>query len=100
MPVDQVLDPEIAFAFADLGNEIAEQIEAALRQAASSERERMARELHDTAIRHLFATGLSLVAAASRTTDPELVSRLETAVEEIDGVIRELRRAIFPSTFG
>ena len=66
--------------------------------ALSEERERVARDLHDTVIQQLFATGLSLVSSASRTTDLELAARLNAAVDEIDGAIRQLRTAIFASS--
>jgi signal transduction histidine kinase len=68
--------------------------------ALSEERERVARDLHDTVIQQLFATGLALVSSASRTTDVGLAGRLNTAVDEIDGAIRQLRMAIFASSGG
>jgi signal transduction histidine kinase len=66
-------------------------------QALTDERERVARDLHDTVIQQLFATGLALISTAGRTTDPVLADRLNTAVDEIDGAIRQLRAAIFAS---
>jgi signal transduction histidine kinase len=68
--------------------------------ALTVERERVARDLHDTVIRQLFATGLALVSCASRTNDPELVDRLNGAVDGIDSAIRQLRTAIFSSVSG
>ena len=66
----------------------------------SDERERVARDLHDTVIQQLFATGLALASSASRTTDLDLADRLNRAVDEIDGAIRQLRTAIFASGGG
>ncbi len=60
------------------------------------ERERIGRDLHDTVIQRLFATGLSLQATIRRVDDqPEAASRLERAVDEIDMTVREIRSTIF-----
>jgi len=63
--------------------------------ALVDERERIARDLHDTVIQRLFAVGLSLQGAHGGCTDPKLAARLETAIDEIDGTIRDIRTAIF-----
>lgn len=68
--------------------------------AVAEERERVARDLHDTVIQQLFATGLALASSANRTTDVELAQRLNAAVDEIDGAIRQLRTAIFAAGGG
>jgi signal transduction histidine kinase len=59
------------------------------------ERERIAKELHDGVIQSLFAVGMGLQAAAGMSNDEEIERRLESAVEEIDGAIRDLRNYIF-----
>jgi PAS domain S-box-containing protein len=64
-------------------------------EALAEERERVARDLHDTVVQQLFATGLSLQSAAGRATDDELAMRLNAAVDSIDSAIRQLRTAIF-----
>jgi PAS domain S-box-containing protein len=64
-------------------------------ETLADERERVARDLHDTVVQQLFATGLSLQSAAARATDEELAVRLNTAVDSIDSAIRQLRTAIF-----
>jgi PAS domain S-box-containing protein len=64
-------------------------------ETLADERERVARDLHDTVVQQLFATGLSLQSAAARATDEELAARLNTAVDSIDSAIRQLRTAIF-----
>jgi signal transduction histidine kinase len=62
--------------------------------AVISERERIARELHDTVIQRLFAVGMQLQAAAlSRPAD--LDARLAAAVSDVDDTIRDIRRTIF-----
>jgi hypothetical protein len=52
-------------------------------------------ELPAAIVRRLFAAGLSLHAAAERTTQPEVQQRIETALDEIDQAIREVRDNVF-----
>jgi len=60
------------------------------------DRERIGRDLHDTVIQRLFATGLSLQAVIRRSGDnPEVVDRLEQAVDDIDHTVKEIRSTIF-----
>ena len=59
------------------------------------DRERIARDLHDTVIQQLFATGMSLQGLASRAREAEVRTRLGDAVDGIDISIRQLREAIF-----
>ena len=59
------------------------------------ERERIARDLHDDVIQRLFATGLSLQAAAQMVKEPVAVERIMRAVDELDTSIRQVRSTIF-----
>jgi signal transduction histidine kinase len=59
------------------------------------ERERIARDLHDKVIQRLFATGLTLQGAARLSVRPEVASRLEQAVVDLDDTVREIRTTIF-----
>jgi signal transduction histidine kinase len=59
------------------------------------DRERIARDLHDTVIQQLFATGMGLQALAATITDPEAKDRLRTSIDGIDAAIHQLREAIF-----
>ena len=59
-----------------------------------SERERIARDLHDTVIQRLFAVGLSLE-ATGRRPQAETEERLHRAVADIDDTIRSIRSSIF-----
>ena len=59
------------------------------------DRERIARDLHDTVIQRLFATGLALQGAAARAGDAEMVDRLQHAVEDLDDTVRHIRTTIF-----
>jgi signal transduction histidine kinase len=65
------------------------------RLAVLEDRERIAKELHDGVIQALFAVGMSLQGAAALSRDPALEHRIEAAVAEIDGAIRDLRNYIF-----
>lgn len=67
------------------------------RAALLEERERIARDLHDSIIQDLFAVGLSIQAQVNRI-DPvqdEVRRWLEEAVEKLDETISALRRFIF-----
>ncbi len=59
------------------------------------ERERIAKELHDGIIQSLFAVGMSLQGTALMANSPDVTTRVERAVEELDRVIRDLRNYIF-----
>lgn len=67
------------------------------RLALVEERERIARELHDSVIQELFAVGLSLQAAANQTSSkPDLVrARILDSVDQLDESITTLRQYIF-----
>ncbi|HEY6565892.1 MAG TPA: GAF domain-containing sensor histidine kinase [Actinomycetota bacterium] len=76
-----------------------EEAQRAQRELARSElldeRERIAKELHDGVIQSLFAVGMSLQGTAAATDDVGVAQRLQAAIEEIDGAIRDLRNYIF-----
>jgi signal transduction histidine kinase len=59
------------------------------------DRERIARNLHDTVIQRLFAVGMMLQAIAPGATRSADGDRLMQAVDEIDATIREIRSSIF-----
>ena len=67
------------------------------RLALIEDRERIARELHDSVIQDLFAVGLSLQTAAGQVDhDPEGVrDRILESVDRLDASISTLRRYIF-----
>jgi signal transduction histidine kinase len=92
-------DEELAVALAAAAGVAIEnaRLHARVRQLTLAEdRERIARDLHDTVIQRLFATGLLLQSAAGRLADrPEVAERLERAVEDLDATVREVRSVIF-----
>ncbi len=59
------------------------------------DRERIARDLHDTVIQRLFATGMSLQGIARRADDVEVGDRIQQAVDDLDDTIRDIRGVIF-----
>lgn len=59
------------------------------------ERDRIARDLHDTVIQRLFAIGLNLQSVAQLSLDDGARRRLESAVDDLDTTVREIRSAIF-----
>lgn len=65
---------------------------ARARLAVADEHDRIARDLHDTVIQRLFATGLGLQGAAERS---DVRERIDRAVSGIDDAIRDLRTSIF-----
>lgn len=60
-----------------------------------SDRERIARDLHDHVIQRLFAAGLSLQGAIPRARSTEVQQRLSDTVDELQAVIQEIRTTIF-----
>jgi len=69
-----------------------------LRRAALLEdRERIARDLHDSIIQDLFAVGLNLQAATAQVaTDPDGVrDKIDASIDQLDESIGSLRRYIF-----
>jgi len=69
------------------------------RSAVYEDRDRMARDLHDTVIQRLFALGLTLQGIAARLPDAA-ASQLGGAVSEIDRVITQVRSTIYELGMG
>ena len=63
--------------------------------ATLEDRERIARDLHDTVIQRLFAIGLSLQATLRLVSDLTVSARLLSAVDDLDTTVRDVRAAIF-----
>jgi signal transduction histidine kinase len=60
-----------------------------------TDRDRIARDLHDLVIQRLFATGLHLQGARRTATGDDLTRRLDQAVADLDVTIRDIRSTIF-----
>jgi len=67
----------------------------AQRVAILEDRERIAKELHDGVIQALFAVGMGLQGTALASADADQTAHVESAVAELDRVIRDLRNYIF-----
>jgi signal transduction histidine kinase len=61
----------------------------------SEERERLARDLHDTVIQRLFGVGLALQISLSSVLDDDVRSRINNVLDELDATIHEIRTTIF-----
>ena len=70
-------------------------VDSTRRRLIAEDRERIARDLHDTVIQELFALGMTLQATVATVTDPEIASRLDSAVIGLDQVIHSIRALIF-----
>lgn len=63
--------------------------------ALYEDRDRIARDLHDTVIQRLFAIGLGLQGLVPVVGDPVIAQRLDNAIDQLDETVREVRSAIF-----
>lgn len=89
---------ETMAAFADQAA-LAWQLASSQRRAREldvvTERDRIARELHDNVIQRLFAVGLGLQGTGPRVRDPETRRRLSDAVDDLQAVIQDIQTTIF-----
>lgn len=60
-----------------------------------TDRDRIARDLHDHVIQRLFAAGLALQGAIPRIRPADAAQRVEKCVDDLQEVISEIRTAIF-----
>jgi two-component system, NarL family, sensor histidine kinase DevS len=60
-----------------------------------TDRDRIARDLHDHVIQRLFAVGLALQGTIPRARYPEVRQRISEAVDDLQAVIQEIRTTIF-----
>ncbi|MFB9924575.1 GAF domain-containing sensor histidine kinase [Amycolatopsis halotolerans] len=85
-------------SFADqaaLALQLAAQQRAARERDVLSDRDRIARDLHDHVIQRLFAVGLAMQSTQRRTKTPELQRRLQESIDQMHEIVREIRTAIF-----
>jgi signal transduction histidine kinase len=58
------------------------------------ERARISRDLHDLVVQELFAMGMRLNTLRRDGTDPETVSSIDSSLESLDRVVRQIRSTI------
>ncbi|MFI1913626.1 GAF domain-containing sensor histidine kinase [Nocardia sp. NPDC020380] len=63
--------------------------------ALMEDRDRIARDLHDTVIQRIYASGLALQGALRLEPAPEVAERLERVVTALDETIQDIRATIF-----
>jgi signal transduction histidine kinase len=89
----RLLEPFAAQAAVAL--ELAERRRDAERIVVLEDRERIAKDLHDTVIQRLFATAMTLMGAIKITQKTEVARRVQGAVDDLDDTIRQVRSTIF-----
>jgi two-component system sensor histidine kinase DevS len=60
-----------------------------------TDRDRIARELHDHVIQRLFAVGLAMQATLPLARSPEVTRRLTASIDDLQDVVQDIRTAIF-----
>ena len=95
---DDIEERELLASFADQAALALDRAQALLDReelAVTTDRGRIALDLHDLVIQRLFATGLQLQAIQSAAVYPETSVRIGKAVDDLDLTIRDIRRTIF-----
>ncbi|KAA9375484.1 GAF domain-containing protein [Microbispora cellulosiformans] len=75
--------------------ELAEARRDAERLGLLEDRDRIAKDLHDVVIQRLFAVAMTLMSTVRLVERPEASSRLQSAIDELDTTIRQIRSTIF-----
>ncbi len=91
-------DRELLVSFADqaaLALDRTQALEDREQMAVISDRDRIARDLHDVVIQRLFATGLHMQSIRSAAPTDELRERIDQSVRDLDQTIRDIRGTIF-----
>jgi signal transduction histidine kinase len=71
-------------------------LHASIRELSiAADRDRIARDLHDTVIQRLFGIGLALQGARHLVIEPELLGRIQHAIDDIDTTILQVRTTVF-----
>ena len=94
----EVEDLELLASFADqaaLALDRTQALEDREQMAVVSDRDRIARDLHDVVIQRLFATGLHMQSIRSAAPTDELRERIDQSVRDLDQTIRDIRGTIF-----
>jgi GAF domain-containing protein len=92
------VDARLPASFAEqaaLALQVLRSKEAERRLAVFEDRDRIGRDLHDLVIQRLFAVGLSLQSVSRISDVPQVTSRIDAAVDDLDATIKDIRRSIF-----
>jgi signal transduction histidine kinase len=95
---DELEERELLSSFADqaaLALDRTQALEDREQMAVISDRDRIARDLHDVVIQRLFATGLHMQSIRSAAPNDELKARIDQSVKDLDQTIRDIRGTIF-----
>lgn len=60
-----------------------------------SDRDRIARDMHDHVIQRIFAVGLDLQSISGRVRSDEIGKRIDRCIDDLQGVIDHMRQTIF-----
>ncbi|MCW2901536.1 MAG: sensor signal transduction histidine kinase [Streptosporangiaceae bacterium] len=75
--------------------ELAEHRRDAERLVVLEDRDRIAKDLHDTVIQRLFAAAMTLMSATKIIDKPDVALRVRRAIDDLDDTIRQIRSTIF-----
>jgi signal transduction histidine kinase len=92
------VDPSMPASFAEqatLALQVARSRADQARLTVFEDRDRIGQDLHDLVIQRLFAVGLGLQSIANLAHEPQVTARLEQAIDDLDGTIKDIRRTIF-----
>jgi signal transduction histidine kinase len=92
-PLQRLLETFAAQAVIAL--ELAERRRDAERLVVLEDRDRIAKDLHDTVIQRLFAIAMTLMSAIKITQKPDVAVRVQRAVDDLDDTIRQIRSTVF-----
>jgi signal transduction histidine kinase len=91
-------DGELVMSFVDQACLALDRVQAVADREAhivGTDRDRIARDLHDLVIQRLFATGLQLQGIRAKAVLPEVQQRVDQAIEDLDMTIRDIRSTIY-----
>lgn len=75
--------------------ELAERRRDTERLVVLEERDRIAKDLHDTVIQRLFATAMTLMSAVQQIDRPDVAQAVHRAIDDLDDTVRRIRSTIF-----
>lgn len=78
-----------------LALELAEARRDSERILVFEDRDRIARDLHDSVIQRLFAAGMQLESTSRLVDDPDIEKRIHDVVDDLDVTIRDIRSTIY-----